>query len=369
MPKKISVGYLTTSLSSEGGWGRYSKSLIESVAKSVEVKTVLTFKNAVNETNSVKCIKVLPTPMYHPVAQIKIFYYTFKHLRQCDVIHSLVEQYAPGAALACFLLRKHLVITLHGTYAVPPKKWNVKRVIMQFMYRVADITTTGSKYTENKVREVIPKLGECRFIPNGVDDKLFYNLANSVDKNFLLTVGELKSRKGVDVVIKALGMVKDKFPSLQYKVVGVHNNKNFFHYVQKLASDFGIQDRVQFLGRITDDELLHLYNECSIFILAAREVEGSFEGFPMVFYEANACGAPVISTRGFGSEYAIKDNYNGYIVEPDNPKQLADKITMTMSDSHLRNKLKEGALNVAIQHTWDNIGLQLVKLYHDSMFI
>lgn len=362
----IKIGYLTTSLSASpkaGGVERYSKSLVKSVSKLADVKALTHIGDNLN---------VLPKPSFKPLAQLKVFYQCLKHFKRCDIIHSLIERYSIGAALACTLLNAHLVVTLHGTYAIPPKgksiKETIKRIMMKYMYGKVSIATTGSLFTEKKVREIV-NFGECRFIPNGVDDKMFYKIPDSIDKNYLLTVGALKPRKGADIVIKALGLLKDKLPDLHYKTVSNLTDKSFYRQLKSLAKELGVEQRIDFLGRISNDELVKLYNECSIFVLAARDIEGAFEGFPMVFYEAMACGAPVISTKGFGSEYAIENGVNGYVIEPDNPEELASIVLKILSDKNLHNKLKQGALQEAQKHTWDKIALQLINLYKDALKI
>ena len=223
----LKVGFVTSSLSSEDGWGRYSKSLTEEVSRFAEVR-VLTHSSANNHTFLKNVSPVLPDFGFSLSAQAKTLFNAMKYLRGCDVIHSLVEPFAPGAAMASKLLGAKLIMTLHCTYAVPPKELSVRRGLMKVAYRRASITTTGSKYTEAKVRESINELGECRFIPNGVDSAVFRKLdEKNGPGNFLLTVGALKPRKGADVFLKAFALIKDDCPSLRCKLVGDNRNINF----------------------------------------------------------------------------------------------------------------------------------------------
>ena len=150
----LKVGFITSSLSSEDGWGRYSKSLTEEVSRFAEVR-VLTHSSANNHTFLKNVSPVLPDFAFSLSAQAKTLFNAMKYLRGCDVIHSLVEPFAPGAAMASKLLGAKFIMTLHCTYAVPPKELSVRRGLMKFAYRRASITTTGSKYTEAKVRESI----------------------------------------------------------------------------------------------------------------------------------------------------------------------------------------------------------------------
>ncbi|MDB5237308.1 MAG: hypothetical protein JWL88_410 [Parcubacteria group bacterium] len=358
------IGYLTTSLSSHDGWGRYSKSLIESVAKHASV-IALTWRGGENESKEIAAHPVLPPSGFSLVTQIGAFFSCMRYFRDVDVIHSLVETYAPGAALAALLMRKTFVMTLHGTYSIPPRGFGRHSIFLRFAYKVAAHTTTGSFGTEEKVGEAGVKLKGCRFIPNGVDEITFHH-DHLPREDFFMTVGEIKPRKGADLGVRALALLKDEFPKLQYRIVGNYAENRFVEEIHEIARAEGIEDRVIFTGRIDDTELVSMYNRCRAFLLAARNADGSFEGFPMVYYEANRCGAPVITTTGFGSEYAIKPGVNGFLVPPEGTKEIADTLRSILTDPALPQKLTEGALSESGKHTWDQISPKLIAFYEDA---
>lgn len=360
----LKIGFITSSLSSEDGWGRYSKSLIESVSKSEDV-SVITEKMG-NDTSLTNIYPRLPHFGFDIGIQVKVFLNVLKYFRDCDVIHSLIEPFAPGAALASKLIGAKFIMTLHGTYSVPPSGFSMQGFLIKFALRSTRMTTTGSKYTEIKARERV-KFGECIFIPNGVDNKVFFS-NQKPRENFILSVGWLKSRKGADLLIKAFALIKDEFPGLRCKIAGGIGSENFYDYLKNLAKETETESRIDFLGRISDNDLVALYNTCKVFVFPARDIDGNFEGFPMVFYEANACGAPVITTKGFGSEYAIKDGYNGILVEPEDVNGIAKAIRSILSDEQLRGTMSQNSLEVAGRHTWDKIAQNyLMPFYNQAL--
>ena len=361
------IGYLAKELSYSHGTARYARSLVEvmSVRHEVVVLTASTYKN---ETKVKTVHQVLSEPIFHPLAQIKTFFQVLRFFRQCDIVHVLVEQYGPGAALACHILDIPFTMTMHGTYAVPPEKLSLKKVMMRYLYWRIDIGTTGSLYTEKKVKEIV-SMGECRFIPNGVNLEKFHPLSEVKKKNNLLTVGMLKLRKGADLVVEAMGLLQGRFPDLTYDIVGDQDDWYFVDKLKSRIQTHGLTERVIFHEHIDDRELLELYNQAKVFILAARDESGHFEGFPMVFYEANACGTPVITTKGFGSEYAIKNGYNGYVVEQNDPHAIADKIAEILSNDSLRKSMYTHGVEEARKHTWDEIAKKLGAFYTDAIKI
>ncbi len=365
----MKIGYVTTTLeSANGGWGRYSKSLIETLSDNHDV-VVLTEKEVNNDPlpAKVKVVRTLPSHNGNAIlAQVKVFIGCFLYLRKCEIIHALVEPFSPGIALFCFLTGKKLVITLHGTYSNPAALSKIMRNLMSFALRRATLLTTGSLNTEEKAREFFT-FNECRFIPNGVDDKVFKHTPSVAKENFILTVGAVKERKGADIVIDALALIKDEFPLLSYKIVGDKGKDSYVTKLTEKISGHHLEKRVEFVGNIDDAALVELYNRSLVFILAARNIHGHFEGFPMVFYEANLCGTPVISTKGFGSEYAIKNGHNGYVVNQDSPQEIADTLRLIFRDKELYNKLLIGSIQEGERHIWKNIRPQLENLYSDAL--
>lgn len=362
----MTIGFLTTSLSAQNGWGRYSKSLVEAVGAHTNVR-VLTSKHAQNDTSLHHIRACLPWVSFQPWIQVRVFWHTWRTLRGCDVIHALVEPYAPGAALAARLMGARFIMTLHGTYSAPPPGWSFHRLFLKFALRSSTLTTSGSPRTEARAREVVD-FAECRFIPNGVDATVFHTISDVTIKPMILTTGAVKPRKGADTVIRALGLLKDELPSLRYIIIGDTSQTTFVEYIRSIAREQNISERVELLGIVSDEDVRRAYNECTAFVLASRDAGGQFEGFPMVYFEANACGAPVITTKGYGSEYAVHDGENGFLVPENDHHALADAIRKIMRDPPLRARMRESSLKMAAEHTWPCIATEhLVPFYADAL--
>jgi glycosyltransferase involved in cell wall biosynthesis len=361
--KRLRIGYLTTDLSSSGGWGRYSRSLAEAVSAHADV-VALTSPLYSNDTTLAEVHVALPKPSFGVRAQIQTGLAVWRHLRSCDVIHCLVEAYAPAATFMGILYGIPVTMTLHGTYAVPPVRPSWKRFIMRAMYRRMPVTTTGSTYTEQKAREQAP-LGECRFIPNGVNLEKFRRLPGVPKEHLILTVGMLKARKGADITITAFEKLLGEYPEAKLVLVAEDGHDAFSKKVHDMAETPILKGKVTFLEWIADEELVMLYNRASVFTLPARSDEGAFEGFPMCFYEANACGTPVVTTGGFGSEYAIKPGKNGLLVPQDDPEALAEAFKTILRDPVLAERMETAGKREAAEHTWEKIAIKLISLYND----
>ncbi len=370
--KRYTIGCITSSVSYYGGWDTLSKGIIGAVAKHHTIIT-LTATDAVNDPVSYVVHRVLPKKYitYSIWNQARVFLMSLIYLRKCDAIHTFIEPLTPGAALAAMVLRKPLFITIAATYAIIPKgnklRQILKRAMMKFMYRQAVFIATGSNENIRLIEEVISLENKWEFVPFGVDPEKF-----KTDRKypaspypFLLTTGAIKPRKGALYTIQALSLLKDEFPNLKYKLAGSFNEG--IKYVQELRREIkklGLEDRVELLGRVSDEVLLELYSTCTVFVLAAQTVDGSREGFPMVFYEAHTLGAPVISTYGFGSEYVIKNGYNGFLVPQENYTELADAIRKIVLNPELRESMSQHGIEEARKHSWDDIGIHYLDAYN-----
>lgn len=374
----MKIGYIAPSLNTMGGWAYYAKGVVETLASDVQndvvVLTGTDYEKGTLSGNRLTVYGVLPREVQFTVMhQLRVFYTVMRYLRGVDVIHACYERPMIGLAVAARVLNIPLVFTLHGTYAVPPSGntpvERLKRLLMRFAYKTASITTTGSFNTENRVREIVSELPECRFIPNGVDKQTFYRKKDIVRGISILSVGALKPRKGFDVVIDALGILKNEFPDMKCTIVCGKSNdptSEYYQFLQDKVLKNDLEARVLIKGNLTSDELADEYNRCGVFVLVSRDSDGHFEGFPMVYMEAFACGAPIVTTYGYGSEYAITPGKNGFLVKQEDPVATADAIRAIIGNPKLRSDMENEALNRAAEHTWDRLRPQLKKLYEDA---
>jgi phosphatidylinositol alpha-1,6-mannosyltransferase len=140
-------------------------------------------------------------------------------------------------------------------------------------------------------------------------------------KRILLTVGRLdpdERRKGHDRVIQALPEVMQTFPDVVYLVVGHGEDRA---RLEALARNLGVENGVLFSGRVTPDELPHLYRLANLFVMPSTQ-----EGFGIVFLEAAASGVRVIGGNADGSTDALADGVVGFTIDPANVEALTDAI-------------------------------------------
>ncbi len=360
------IGLIASSLSKTDGWGRYSLEIIDGLSRCYDVRVISYDAKSIK---GVEVFSVLPFPLSHFLKMLFCLPKIIKHFKCCDVIHCLVEPYSPIIAIANLYLRKPFIITAHGTYAVKPLyDRGINSLLMKFAYRRADKVICVSNFTKNEILKKC-KLNNLEVIPNGVDYRNFVDNSSfkkDVNKKVILSVGAIKARKGYDISIEAVSILKKQ--NLKYYIVGGFRDSDpFYKKIQKLIKERGLKEQVKLVGNVSDSELVKLYNICDIFLLTPHNINHSMEGFGLVYLEANACGKPVIGTCNCGAEEAIVDGYNGLLVPQNSPEKTAEAIDYLLDNPEVARKIGENGKRRAEEFSWENIQQKIAQIYKSAL--
>ena len=184
-------------------------------------------------------------------------------------------------------------------------------------------------------------------IPNGVDspkvekyDKKFIeSIGIKPENKVILSLGRLEdTQKGFSFGIKAMALLKDKYPNLIYIIAGKGPDMEMY---KKLISKYRLESRVKLLGYVTDEQKYSLFRRVDVILLPS-----SRETFGLATVEAMHFGKPVITTKNEGSIDIIKDGYNGFFSERDE-KDIVDKIEKVLSlDEYKLADIKRNSLKI-----------------------
>lgn len=193
---------------------------------------------------------------------------------------------------------------------------------------------------------------EMYAVSNGIDLKRFNphndptparQMYNLPDKPTLLFVGRLDKEKNVDVVLRAVALVKDTNFHFCIAGHGAEQNK-----LRRLAKELGIESRVTFAGFVPDDILPSLYAAADCFVNA-----GIAELQCIVAMEAMATGLPVVGARAVALPELIHHGENGYLFEPGNSEELAGHLSGIMTNQELRERMGRESLRIIAGHNID----------------
>jgi glycosyltransferase involved in cell wall biosynthesis len=174
----------------------------------------------------------------------------------------------------------------------------------------------------------------------GVDTQLFVD-RQYARENFVVGMGELRSHKNVEFVIKAVAKIGVPRPRL----VWIANMVEDWYY-EKMRS-LAESHRVIFEARasINDNELVDILNRATAMVYAPR-----LEPFGLAPLEANACGLPVVAVAEGGVRETIIDGVNGLLVQHQ-PQMMGHAIQRLAHDKDLAARLSKNASNIA-QEKW-----------------
>jgi glycosyltransferase involved in cell wall biosynthesis len=182
----------------------------------------------------------------------------------------------------------------------------------------------------------------------------------------VLQLGRLVPRKGVDNVIRAIEVLKrrHRVQARLYVVGGNSEKPNAIATpeigrLQQLARALGVAGQVEFVGRRGRDVLSRYYSAADVFVTTPW-----YEPFGITPVEAMACGAPVVGSAVGGIRSTVIDGVTGFLVPPEDPQALAERLARLHGDARLATRLGEAGRRRAFRHfTWKQIGAQIARVY------
>jgi glycosyltransferase involved in cell wall biosynthesis len=181
---------------------------------------------------------------------------------------------------------------------------------------------------------------------------------NVPDGAFALWVGQLKLRKGWDLVLRAIPEVPRSVCPAFVFVSPTHPEMppHFRRQVEAL----GIADRVRYLSRVPNSVLLRLYRDARAVLIPSR-----YEGFGLPMLEAFETGAPVVATDVPAINEIVRHGENGYLVAPGDPSALASGLVRVLADEALRRRMVEGGRATLESHRVEQRIGEWIALYRE----
>jgi glycosyltransferase involved in cell wall biosynthesis len=192
---------------------------------------------------------------------------------------------------------------------------------------------------------------KVHYIPNGYDGKKFVKSDKQIcreklylpmDKKIILNIGNLYGEvKGHRYLIEAIYEVVKHRKDVLCIIVGSGKLKG---KLEKQIKKAGLESYVKLAGGRPHDEIPIWMNACDVFVLPSLN-----EGNPNVMFEALGCGKPFVGTKVGGMPEVINSEDYGMLVEPANPKELAEKILIALDKEWDYEKILEYAEQFSIE--------------------
>jgi glycosyltransferase involved in cell wall biosynthesis len=227
------------------------------------------------------------------------------------------------------------------------------------LFSQADQLISVSNNVAEELGEYGIKTNNIQVLGVGVDTEKFFprETPSHLSQPYILNVGRLVYRKGVQDLIQSAAIVVKQYPNIHYLIVG---DGPYRESLSKLIDKLGLSKHIKLLGHIGDREKLRtLYQDAIAYIHPAH-----YEGLPAVLLEAMACGCPVIATKIGGAADVIRHRENGLLVSPRDPEQVAELTISLIQDSSLRQNLgMKGHEMIINQYSWAAVSKKYADCY------
>ena len=289
-------------------------------------------------------------------------------------------------------LGKTLVCTVHSTWkgearairGEPYSRLNANekfmvsfnwflRIFEEKMLKRADKIIAVSHFTKRELLEYyrVPE-SKIRVIYNGVDTRKFQPaedkrkikeaLGFNAEDLAIVSVGRLYARKGLFTLIESIPAVVKRFKNAKFIISGKGQSdemRKLIAYAEKI----GVKDNMVFTGYYPDKKLPKLYQAADVFAFSTF-----YEHHPFAILEALSTGLPVVTTSVGGIPETIESGKNGFLVEPFNPAQFADKILYLLE--HPAEASEMGVLarkTILKRFDWRIVVKDVLRVYDEAL--
>jgi glycosyltransferase involved in cell wall biosynthesis len=218
------------------------------------------------------------------------------------------------------------------------------------------------KIKEDKIRVIHNGVDVNKFKPATDKLKARVELGFDPENKLILSVGRLYARKGLFTLIESMALVTRKLENVRFVIAG----KGLSNEMKKLvryATKLGVKDNLVFTGYFPDKKLPELYRAADIFAFSTF-----YENLPFAVLEALSTGLPVVTTNVGGIPEMIDDGKNGFLVEPTNSRELADRIMYYLEHPTMASEMGLLARETIEKHfDWRLIVKKVVKVYDEAL--
>jgi len=277
--------------------------------------------------------------------------------------------------LVARVIRRPLVVYSHGE-EVTTWRQTLKRKVMIWTYQHADLVIANSEFTRDELVKLGVTADRIALVHPGVDVERFRMGLPHEDlkagigltewEKLIVSVGRLSRRKGFDQVIRAIPLLLQREVGVHYSVIGIGEDRE---YLQQLAQELGVSERVHFLGHVAPEDLPRWYNAADVVAMPNRDIDGDTEGFGMVFLEAAACAKPTVAGLAGGTGAAVIDGVTGLRVDGAATQAVADALNCLLANPALARAFGEkGYVRALAEFSWQRVAEKTQQL-HAAFFV
>ena len=200
---------------------------------------------------------------------------------------------------------------------------------------------------------------QLAIVPEGIDLSDWRSMAQQEfprpdQRPTILSVAHQYPRKDTATLLKAVSLLKLRFPHVQARIVGAGPRLPF---LRRLATDLSLEQNVRFMGSIGDRlQLMRHYFEADLFCLPSLQ-----EGFGIVFLEAMAAGLPIVAARAGATPEVVEEGQVGLLFEPGDAGELSRRLARLLGDEELRREFSRVAREKVEEYEGTRVAAEFIR--------
>jgi glycosyltransferase involved in cell wall biosynthesis len=253
--------------------------------------------------------------------------------QKIDIVHTFFPVSDLWAGPIAKLNGARMLISSRRDMGILRKRWHgpLYRLLNGFYDEVHAVSEQVRRYTI-ETDGLDPT--RIRTVYNGVDDDYGQGSPSNLSaRPMVTTVAHVRRVKGIDVFLRAAAQVHRACPEARFRVAGVFGTNaeqvSYKNEVLELQSALGLEEHVQFLGMCSD--IPAVLKASDVFVLPSRS-----EGFSNALLEAMMCALPCVATSVGGNAELVVDGETGFLVPPEDPREMAARIVELLRDAPRR---------------------------------
>lgn len=316
--------------------------------------------------------------LYQPYSLFQLFWNCTRF--KPDIVHSSSPLVLPSVII-CKLLRIPHIVEAHGVLFEDAKLcnmslWQIKlmKICEIINYKLSSKIIANAPGTKKRIVEqfgIEPEKVEV--ISNGVNTDLFHPMSVSKsgmglkdNHNYVCFVGNLLPWQGVQYLISSAPHVLEKCPTTRFLIIG---SGMMEEVLIGMVKQMGLEEKFVFTGLVPYENVPKYINTCDLCVAPfIREKDDKMS--PLKILEYLACEKPVVTSNIRGAGDLVIANSCGLATNSENPEELAQAIITLLRDKTLQYSMgKNGRRLILENYTWENIAVQLEKVYKSCLII
>ncbi|HFC09904.1 MAG TPA: glycosyltransferase family 4 protein [Chloroflexi bacterium] len=198
------------------------------------------------------------------------------------------------------------------------------------------------------------------YLEDIVDAPSSFPLTKYQDKRVLLSVSRLLPTKGIDLVLRALPYLVQKYDNLQYVIVGDGGERV---KLEEMTRDLNLTQYVDFIGWVPHERAMEYMARADVFTLPSWQ-----ETFGLVYIEAMAHGKPIVAVKGQGVDGIVRHGETGLLVKPRDVNALVKAIDFLFSHPEEARAMGKRARKLVLEnYTWEKNAEKTIKVYEEVL--